>query len=66
MSPATIFTLASGGWLVVSPDGDKTIIAALPTMTGQPAAALAQTLRDWADDIDRAAGAAKPEEGASQ
>ncbi len=55
MSAATVFTLASGGWLVVGPDGKTTIVSPLPTMTGQPAPELAQTLRDWADDIERAA-----------
>jgi hypothetical protein len=66
MSTATIFTLASGGWLIVSPTGDKTIIAALPMMTGQPAAALVQTLRDWADDIERAASVASHAQGGAQ
>ena len=58
MSAATIFTLASGGWLIVGANGKTMVLAALPTMTGQPAEALAQTLRDWADDIERVATSA--------
>ncbi len=54
MTAATVFTLASGGWLVVGTDGKSTIVSPLPTMTGQPAADLSQTLRDWAEDIERA------------
>ncbi len=50
---AAIFTLASGGWLVVGANSTTTMISPLPAMTGQPAAALAQTLRDWADDVER-------------
>ena len=56
MSTAAIFTLASGGWLIVSANGERSILAPLPAMTGQPAEQLAQALRDWADDIERAAG----------
>ncbi len=55
MTAATVFSLASGGWVVIGPDGRSTIVSPLPAMTGQPAAALAQTLRDWAEDIERAA-----------
>ncbi len=58
MSAATIFTLASGGWLVVGATGRTTIISPLPAMAGQPATALAQALRDWADDVERIASEA--------
>jgi hypothetical protein len=55
MTAARVFTLSTGGWLVVGANGKTTIVSPLPTMTGQPAAQLAQALRDWADDIERAA-----------
>ncbi len=55
MTAATVFTLAAGGWLILGTEGKTTIVSPLPTMTGQPASELAQTLRDWAEDIERAA-----------
>jgi hypothetical protein len=63
MSGATIFTLASGGWLLVGANGKTTIVSLLPTMTGQPAAQLAQALRDWADDLEQVSGESVGEGG---
>ncbi len=57
---AAVFTLACGGWLVACPNGRTTIISPLPIATGQPAAELAKTLRDWADDIERVAAESAP------
>ena len=57
MSAAAIYTLAGGGWLIALPDGQRVYISPLPVQCGDGPRAFARTLRDWAYDIERAAGA---------
>lgn len=55
MTPA-VYTLASGGWLVIAADGRRTLIAPLPVMVDRDRPkGFARLMRSWADDIERAA-----------